>query len=351
MAPEPSVSNSVMVTAAKTCRPASGSSTAPPPAPSAAVSSSCRSDTIFCCSVRISSRPVRSPTCANRGYSWPPKFRWLIRPSGVRSNSAPYVSSSHTRCGASWACSSAIRGMLRNLPPRMVSRTCTCQLSFELTLPIDAATPRSAITVCALPNSDLQMIATRRPSPRAGMAARRPAPPAPTIRTSYRCSSWSEIRSGPPWLSEEAKIADGAVRQQGDVQIGDDQPAQRHPGQQHVPAVQFRDLLPHPVSAGVTREMLELAAHDVPAGMAGQGVQPDQCGVDQQDDGAEANVAPLALRVPESQDRVVGQDDPEDHREEPEVPVDVLQDQRETGLAGVPLVRLGDRAGRWGEPE
>ena len=51
--------------------------------------SSCCSDTIFCCRVRISSRPVRSPTWASRGYSWPPKLRWLILPSGVRSNSAP----------------------------------------------------------------------------------------------------------------------------------------------------------------------------------------------------------------------------------------------------------------------
>ena len=40
----------------------------------------------------------------------------------------------------------------------MVSRKWTCQLSLELTLPIDAAMPPSAITVCALPNNDLQMI-------------------------------------------------------------------------------------------------------------------------------------------------------------------------------------------------
>ena len=45
-------------------------------------SSSCCSETIFCCRVRISSSPVRSPTWARRGYSWPPKLRWLILPSG-----------------------------------------------------------------------------------------------------------------------------------------------------------------------------------------------------------------------------------------------------------------------------
>ena len=43
----------------------------------------------------------------------------------------------------------------------MVSRKWTCQLSLELTLPMDAAMPPSAITVCALPNSDLQTIAVR----------------------------------------------------------------------------------------------------------------------------------------------------------------------------------------------
>ena len=43
----------------------------------------------------------------------------------------------------------------------MVSRKWTIQLSFELTLPIEAAAPPSAMTVCALPNSDLEMIAVR----------------------------------------------------------------------------------------------------------------------------------------------------------------------------------------------
>ena len=38
----------------------------------------------------------------------------------------------------------------------MVSPKCTCQLSLVLTLRIAAAQPPSAITVCALPNSDLR---------------------------------------------------------------------------------------------------------------------------------------------------------------------------------------------------
>jgi hypothetical protein len=66
----------------------------------------------------------------------------------------------------------------------MVSRKCTCQLSWLFTLPMEAAMPPSAITVCALPNSDLQITATRRPASRAAIAARSPAPPAPMTRTS-----------------------------------------------------------------------------------------------------------------------------------------------------------------------
>ena len=66
----------------------------------------------------------------------------------------------------------------------MVSRKCTCQLSLLFALPIAAAQPPSAMTVCALPNSDLQMMATRSPASWAAIAARRPDPPAPMIRTS-----------------------------------------------------------------------------------------------------------------------------------------------------------------------
>ena len=88
------------------------------------------------------------------------------------------------RSGASLACSSAIRKWFRNLPPRIVSRKWTCQLSLEFTLPMAAAAPPSAITVCALPNSDLLMIATRLPACRASIAARSPAPPAPITTTS-----------------------------------------------------------------------------------------------------------------------------------------------------------------------
>ncbi len=66
----------------------------------------------------------------------------------------------------------------------MVSRKWTCQLSFGFTLPMAAAAPPSAITVWALPNRDLEMIAVFLPRARASIAARRPEPPAPITTTS-----------------------------------------------------------------------------------------------------------------------------------------------------------------------
>ena len=48
-----------------------------------------------------------------------------------------------------------------------------------------AAQPPSAMTVCALPNRDLEMIAVFLPFSRASIAARSPDPPAPTTTTSY----------------------------------------------------------------------------------------------------------------------------------------------------------------------
>ena len=59
-----------------------------------------------------------------------------------------------------------MRQLLRYCPPRMVSAKCTRQLSRSSTLPIAAAMPPSAITVCALPSSDLQTRPTFTPSRR-----------------------------------------------------------------------------------------------------------------------------------------------------------------------------------------
>src|SRR5690606_9414680 len=128
----------------------------------------------------------------------------------------------------------------------MVSRKCTCQLSPALTLPIAAAMPPSAITVCALPNSDLQITAVRAPLSRASIAARRPAPPAPTTTTSHSCRSTMDISEGPQL--EEARIVEDTGRDEIHVEIGERHAQQRRPGELHVPCVQPAHPLPHPVA-------------------------------------------------------------------------------------------------------
>src|SRR5258705_4801294 len=67
-----------------------------------------------------------------------------------------------------------MRQLLRNFPPRMVSRKWVRQSSASSTFAIAAAMPPSAITVCALPSNDLQTTPTLAPCPRAAIAARNP---------------------------------------------------------------------------------------------------------------------------------------------------------------------------------
>src|SRR3954453_11871310 len=145
-----------------------------------------------------------------------------------------------------------MRQWLSIFPPRMVSRKCTRQLSSGQALPIAAAMPPSAMTVCALPSSDLQTTAVRAPCSRASIAARSPAPPAPTTTTSYWCFSISIISSA--LRSEEAGIGEHAGGQAVHVGVGERDAEQRDPGVDHVPGVQLRDHGPVPVAQRVPGE-------------------------------------------------------------------------------------------------
>ena len=57
-----------------------------------------------------------------------------------------------------------MRGLFRSLPPTIVSRKWICHESAAATLPSAAATPPSAMTVWALPRSDLQTSPTSAPA-------------------------------------------------------------------------------------------------------------------------------------------------------------------------------------------
>src|SRR5262245_20911653 len=124
-----------------------------------------------------------------------------------------------------------MRKLLRNFPPRMVSRKWTIQLSLAFTLPMAAAAPPSAMTVCALPNSDFEMMAVRLPASRASMAARSPAPPAPITTTSYACRSIFVIAGVS--LVVEPQVGDPAGGHRQHVQVGEAHARERRPGELH----------------------------------------------------------------------------------------------------------------------
>src|SRR6267154_5644087 len=86
-----------------------------------------------------------------------------------------------------------MRQLLRNFPPRIVSRKCVLQSSARSTFDIAAAMPPSAITVCAFPSRDLHTTPTLAPCANASIAARNPAPPAPMIKTSCSWVSYFSV--------------------------------------------------------------------------------------------------------------------------------------------------------------
>src|SRR5687767_12532370 len=186
-----------------------------------------------------------------------------MRPSGVRSKSAPHASSSRTRAGASRACSSAMRQLLRYWPPRMVSAKCTFQSSRSSTLASDAATPPSAMTVCAFPSSDLQTRPTDTPWAAASTAARRPAPPAPMTSTSCSCVSYSGMAIVVPRLEDDPEIADHAHGHEPDVEIGETHAEEREPREHRMALVEPGEEVPEHVAGRRLREGVDVTAADV----------------------------------------------------------------------------------------
>src|SRR5919206_3072294 len=100
-----------------------------------------------------------------------------------------------------------------------------------------AAMPPSAMTVWALPSSDLHTSAVRAPCALASIAARRPAPPAPITITS---NSWVSY-SG---MSEQPRIVDGPAGHQPHVHVGQGHREQADPCEGHVVDVQARRRAP-----------------------------------------------------------------------------------------------------------
>ena len=95
---------------------------------------------------------------------------------------------------------------------------------------------------------------------------------------------------------------------QGDVGVGDDEAAERDPGEGHVAGVELAHPAPGLVAQRVLAEVVEPPADDVAAGVAAEGVAPQQHDVGEQDQGAEAE-AEAAVLAPERVQHVVGVDE------------------------------------------
>src|SRR5688572_31128196 len=134
-----------------------------------------------------------------------------------------------------------MRQTLRNLPPRIVSRKWIFQLSRGSTLPIAAAMPPSAITVCALPSRLLLITPVDSFCALHSIAARRPAPPAPMTRTSCSIVWISDASSAMALPGVE--VRDHAHRDQAHVDVGHHHPQQARPRELRVARVEPRHAL------------------------------------------------------------------------------------------------------------
>src|SRR5437588_313102 len=131
--------------------------------------------------------------------------------------------------------------------------------------------PPSAMTVWALPSSDLQTRVTDSPEAAAAIAARRPAPPAPITRTSWSNVSYRPDSTRPATTRlrgclENPGVRDRAGHEQPDIDVGGDhreQAGPRPPGRAMVERVH---PLPQPdpqKAAAGAGAAVEAAAHHV----------------------------------------------------------------------------------------
>src|SRR5262249_24698847 len=179
--------------------------------------------------------------------------------------------------------------------------------------------PPSAMTVCALPSSDLQMSPTETPAADASMAARRPAPPAPITITSCSCVSKSMMNH---MRSNNPQVAPDAHGTKANVQVGEADHEQGNPGPFHVLFVEGGAAAPHLVAevgfagaAGAT-EALEAAAHQMTHRVAAEREPGQANDVGDHDECAEADTELMAAggiaeliepRPAKRQQRVPGQ--------------------------------------------
>src|ERR1700681_1102342 len=194
-----------------------------------------------------------------------------------------------------------MRQLLSSCPPSIVSAKCTSQLSSGSRLPMPAAMPPSAITVWALPSNDFVTTVTLQPASAAAIAARMPAPPAPTTSTSHSMVSYG---SGDTAISEDdVRVDEDPGAEQVDVHVGDDDAEHAAPCPERVALVEHGHPLPcagaH-LANGRLRVAVEPAADQVAPRVAAEGIAGEQDDVDKHDAGAKPELH-VAVRRPERQ--------------------------------------------------
>src|SRR5580692_4668309 len=208
-----------------------------------------------------------------------------------------------------------MRQLLSSCPPSIVSAKCTSQLSSGSTFPIPAAMPPSAITVWAFPSSDFVTTVTLQPASAAAIAARMPAPPAPTTSTSHSMVSYG---SGVAAISEDdVRVDDDPGAKEMDVHVGDDDAEHAAPGPHRVTLVEHC----HPTPGAVARltqlglrVAVEAPSDQVPPRVTTERVPAEQDHVDQHDDRAESDLD-VAIGRPERQVDVVPEESGDDQHQ------------------------------------
>src|SRR5579884_1122404 len=239
-----------------------------------------------------------------------------------------------------------MRQLLSSWPPSMVSAKWTSQLSCESTLPMPAAMPPSAITVCALPSSDFVTTETEHPASAAAIAARMPAPPAPMTSTSVSMGMYGSLISS----EHDVRVREDPGAKQMDVGVGDHDAEHAQPRPDRVAPVEDRGQRPHPVAPLAQRRRrvaVQAAARQVTERVAPECVARQEKDVDQHDAGADAHLHVAGVRVEEREEDVVPEKAGDDEHQVEEEPVQVVEEERELRLPAIPPVaHLPHRAGR-----
>src|SRR5579859_943043 len=185
------------------------------------------------------------------------------------------------------------------------------------------------------------------PASAAAIAARIPAPPAPTTSTSHSMVSYG---------SEEAAISEDDVRvdhkpgaEQVDVHVGDDDAEHAAPRPERVTLVEHGHPLPGAVAGlaeGRLRVAVKPAADQVAPRVAPERVAAEQDDVGEHDARAEAELH-VAVGRPEREVHVIPEEPRYDQHQVEEESVQVVEEERERSLTAVLAVaELADRAGR-----